>query len=182
MSTFTHWILLNYMKMWAFGHFVPVYSLKNIKRKFCPFLLFFVIFVFLGPLELGVSTHQRHVGSLQTWLSALIDPEWTGPRVQCSCQLCKNILQNIWNLNISHQIAEKAGIRSCYSYYRNISLNNFPFPISDGPIWFSLKYLEMREIAITGHVRYIHFIWHLQLQPEIYEAWASSWGPFLSFA
>ena len=35
MSIFPYWIALNFMSIWSFQHYMPVYSPKNIKRKFC---------------------------------------------------------------------------------------------------------------------------------------------------
>ena len=35
MSIYIYWIALNFMSIWSFQHYMPVYSPKNIKRKFC---------------------------------------------------------------------------------------------------------------------------------------------------
>ena len=42
MNIYPYWIDLNFVSIWSFQHYMPVYSPKDIKRKFC---LYFILFI-----------------------------------------------------------------------------------------------------------------------------------------
>ena len=67
MSIYPYWIALNYVSIWAFQHFVPVYSPKNIKRKFCPNGLRTVT-----VLALGASPHGDGVPSVGPYIKSIL--------------------------------------------------------------------------------------------------------------
>ena len=68
-SIYPYWIVLNYVRLWAFKHDMPVYSPKDIKTKFCQKVLLWAM------TKLNIA-EIPWIFKLN-WLALLtVDPSW----------------------------------------------------------------------------------------------------------